>query len=282
MRRGLKLVILIGATLMTAAVAALASVAANAATGSEVRWWPSWLPSMTDNYLRWLALSAVLVAGAGLFLWWAQRWYERTLVTLVPVAQRPHSWMVDRPDALNALVAALHRRRCSTTVLHGAGGFGKTTVAQMARCDRRVLRRFGGRMYWVTLGRDARRGALVEKVNDLVRQIDPARAHPFTDPKQAAEHLAAVLGAGPRRLIILDDVWFDDQLDAFPVAGRCVRLVTTRLPSLASGQAIPVEVDRMSLDQASRVLTADLADVLPRGERCLRIAHSEPVGPAAI
>src|SRR2546421_194522 len=85
----------------------------------------------------------------------------------------------------------------------GGGGWGKTTVARLVRSDRRVLRRFGGRVYWVTLGRDARRGVLVEKVNDLVRRVDPARAQPFIDVRQAAEHLAAVLADGPRRLLIL-------------------------------------------------------------------------------
>ena len=69
------------------------------------------------------------------------------------------------------------------------------------RADKRVLRRFGGRVFWVTLGRDVRRGRLVEKVNDLVKRIDGGRAQPFTDVRQAAEHLAAVLAEGPRRLI---------------------------------------------------------------------------------
>ena len=44
-----------------------------------------------------------------------------------------------------------------------------------------------------------------------------------------------MLAKGPRRLLILDDVWTEEQLAAFPVAGRCARLVTTRNPSLAAG-----------------------------------------------
>ncbi|GAA4158528.1 hypothetical protein GCM10022251_33600 [Phytohabitans flavus] len=212
--------------------------------------------------LWWLAGSTVAVAASGLLVWWAQHRYERGLVSLVPVAQRPESWVVDRPVEVDQIVAALRRGDGGTvgitTAVHGAGGFGKTTVAKLVRADRRVLRRFRGRVYWVTLGRDVRKGALVTRVNDLVRQVNPGRAESFTDLRQAAEHLAAVLALGSRRLIILDDVWFEDQLDAFPMAGRCARLVTTRVPSLVRAQGIPVKVDQMSEAQARAVLTADM------------------------
>ncbi|MEV0724315.1 NB-ARC domain-containing protein [Micromonospora purpureochromogenes] len=238
-------------------------MALNVATGDTAKWFPT----MEQHYLRWLAGSVLMVAAPGLCVWWAQRRYEQALVALVPAAQRPESWMVDRPAELTAIVGAL-RRRCGgtvgiTTAVHGAGGFGKTTLARLVRADPRVLRWFGGRVYWVTLGRDVRRGGLVEKINDLVQLVDPARAHPFTDVRLAAEHLAAVLADGPRRLVILDDVWFDDQLKAFPVGGRCARLVTTRLPSLVTGQTMSVKVDQMSPEQARRLLTADLPQPPP-------------------
>ncbi len=145
-----------------------------------------------------------------------------------------------------------------TTAVHGAGGFGKTTVAKMVRADRRVLRRFRGRVYWVTLGRDVGKQALAGLVNGLIAQVEPDRAVTSTDARQAAEQLAAVLAAGPRRLLVLDDVWSEEQLAAFPVAGRCARLVTTRIPSLATGAIVPVKVDQMSETQARALLPAGL------------------------
>ncbi|WLS43253.1 NB-ARC domain-containing protein [Micromonospora profundi] len=252
------------ATLVAGVATAVAGVALNAATGGTA----TWFPTMDQQYLWWLAGATGAVSVSGLLGWWAQRWYERGLVALVPAEQRPESLVVDRPAEIGQIVRALRRRRGAatvgiTTAVHGEGGFGKTTVARLVRADRRVLRRFAGRVYWVTLGRDARRGALVEKVNDLVRQIDPGRAQPFTDVRQAADHLAAVLADGPRRLVILDDVWFDDQLGAFPVAGRGARLVTTRKASLLAGQSVPVKVDQMSQEQAQKVLTAGLQPVPP-------------------
>jgi hypothetical protein len=67
---------------------------------------------------------------------------------------------VDRPAEVNQIVRALRTGSPGTTVgittaVHGAGGFGKMTVARLVRADRPVLRRFGGRVYWVALGRDA-------------------------------------------------------------------------------------------------------------------------------
>ena len=41
-------------------------------------------------------------------------------------------------------------------------------------------------------------------------------------------------------------------------AGRCARLVTTRIPSLATGASVPVEVDQMSEQQARALLSAGL------------------------
>ncbi|MBB2943142.1 WD40 repeat protein [Actinoplanes lutulentus] len=251
------------AGVLTAVATALSAVAINVATGGDA----PWFPTMEDHPLRWTAISVPSLALGAWLLWWTQRGYESSRATLIPAAPPPEPWMVDRPRELTAIVRALRRRRGVTvgitTAVHGAGGFGKTTIARMVRADARVSRHFGRRVYWVTLGRDARRGALVEKINDLVKQIDPARAQPFTDVRQAADHLAAVLAAGPRRLIILDDVWDDDQLAAFPVAGRSARLVTTRVATLVAGGAIPVKVDRMSPVQSRRVLTADLPQPLP-------------------
>jgi NB-ARC domain len=130
-----------------------------------------------------------VVAGVG-----AQRWYDRGPSVLVPAVPRPEPWVVDRPGEVGQVVAALRRRAGTvgiTTAVHGAGGFGKTTVAKMVRADRRVLRRFGGRVYWVTLGRDVGRQALAGLVNDVLGQVEPGRAVTFTDARQAGQHLAS-------------------------------------------------------------------------------------------
>ena len=256
--RGFQLALVAGAGVLAAAAGTVLAIAVNVATGGSARWFPT----MERYPLWWTAGATVTVAGAGLLMYKVQRWYDSRLRELIPAVQQPEPWVVDRPAEVNQIVAALRRPRGGTvgitTTVNGAGGFGKTTVAKIVRADRRVLRRFRGRLYWVTLGRDVHKQALVGLVNDLLTQLQPDRPGTFTSAQQAADHLAAVLNTGPRWLLILDDAWSDDQLALFPIAGRCTRLVTTRNPSLAIGASVPVRIDQMSQTQALAVLSAGL------------------------
>src|ERR1022692_3066653 len=262
MVRWWRLALLVLAGMAAAAAGTVLAVVVNVATGGTA----AWFPAAGRHPLTWTAGATAAVAGASLLVWGAQRWYERGLAVLVPAVQRPEPWVVDRPAEVGQVVAALRRRGGTvgiTTAVQGAGGFGKTTVAKLVRADRRVLRRFRGRVFWVTLGRDVTKQALAGLVNGLIARVEPGRAVTFTDARQAGEHLAAVLATGPRRLLVLDDVWSQDQLAVFPVAGRCARLVTTRIPSLTAGAAVPVGVDQMSLTQARALLGAGLPPLPP-------------------
>ena len=79
-----------------------------------------------------------------------------------------------------------------------------------------------------------------------------------------ARRLGALLDAGPRRLLVLDDVWEPEQLAPFTAGGRrCARLVTTRVPGLLGGRAVSVLVDQMSPGQARALLTSGLPPLDP-------------------
>lgn len=273
-RRWWRIGLVVVAFVASAAAATIAGVALNVATGGS----SPWLPAVQAHPLWWTVAGSLASAGTGVSGWWVQRLADRGLARLVPAERRPESWVVDRPDEVGRVVTALCVRRRSTvgitTAVQGAGGFGKTTVARLVGADRRVLHRFGGRVYWVVLGRDVRaRAAIADKVNDLIAQLDPERAVTFTDPSQAGQHLAALLAAGPRRLLILDDVWYAEQEAAFPVGGRCARLVTTRVPSLVAGQCVPIRVDQVSPEQARTLLTAGLPP-LPDGVLSALVAET--------
>ena len=119
-------------------------------------------------------------------------------------------WVVDRPaeagQVVTALMAGGGRPVGITTGLHGAGGFGKTTLARVVCADRRVRRRFRGGIFLVTVGRDVRGAAAVAaKVNDVIKAMAGEEAT-FTDPDLAGGRLGALLNAGPRRLLVVDDV----------------------------------------------------------------------------
>ena len=135
----------------------------------------------------------------------------------------------------------------------------------MVCADRRVRRRFGGRVYLVTVGRDVRgAAAIAAKVNDVIKLVAPGEDATFTDPQLAGARLGSLLDAGPRRLLVLDDVWEPEQLAPFTEGGtRCARLVTTRVPELLAGRGTAVRVDQMSPEQARALLTSGLPPLDP-------------------
>lgn len=201
------------------------------------------------------------------------------LAGVVAVAPRPtrapsgsvhelQDWMVPRPAEMSAVLDALLAAGTGTvgvtTGLHGVGGFGKTTLAQMVCADPAVRRSFGSRVFQVTMGRDVREpAAIAAKVNEVIRLVTDEDAT-FADPDLAGQRLGARLDSGPRRLLFIDDVWYLEQLKPLANGGRrCVRLVTTRVPGLLTGRGISVPVDQMSVDQARTLLTAGLPPLDP-------------------
>ena len=149
MVRWWRLALLVLAGVLVAAAGTVLAVAVNVATGGTA----TWFPAVQRHPLWWTAGGTAAVAAGSLLVWGAQRWYDRGFSVLVPAVQRPEPWVVDRPGEVGQIVAALCGGTVGiTTTVHGAEGFGKTTVAKMVRADRRVLRRFGGRVFWVTLG----------------------------------------------------------------------------------------------------------------------------------
>jgi WD40 repeat protein len=170
--------------------------------------------------------------------------------------------VVARPEEAGQVVSALlggeGRTVGVTTGLYGAGGFGKTTLARLVCADRRVRRRFRGGVFVVTVGRDTRGAAAIAgKVSEVLKALGVEAA--FTDPDLAGSRLGALLESGPRRLLVIDDVWEPGQLAPFIVGGRrCARLVTTRVPGLLGERSVAVRVDQMSAGQARALLTARL------------------------
>ncbi|GAA5191460.1 hypothetical protein GCM10023322_48890 [Rugosimonospora acidiphila] len=240
-----------------------AAIALHAASGSAGNW-PWRLDAVRTRPLAWSAgvTSAAIVASAttaGMLRWWADRKSSRA----VPALQRPKGWVLSRSDEVNQVVTALTgggRPVGPTIALEGAEGFGKTTVAKLVRTHRRVLRHFGQRVFWVTLGREVMSAAAIaEKVNDVIKLLDPGRTETFTDPRQAGEHLATLLDTGPPCLLILDDVCYPQQLVPFTAGGRqCSRLLTTRVPVALDEHGVTVPVGQLPANRARTLLTRNL------------------------
>ncbi|MFD0373482.1 NB-ARC domain-containing protein [Streptomyces sp. NPDC127114] len=244
---------------IAAAVAVLASLAANAATSADR--WPGVLDRIRRQPWWWVAgLAAVAVLVAAVTAWRQERGAAVAGDPSPPSPPTVPDWVVDRAERARTVKAVCRGRTVAiTTSLEGAGGFGKTVLARAVAASPRVRRRFRGRIYTVTIGRDVRgRAAIAAKVAEATRFIT-GDTTAFDDPGLAGEHLGRLLDQRPRTLLVLDDVWDAEQLDPFLRGGaRCVRLVTTRVPGALPSGTDRVRVDEMSPDQARAVLTWEL------------------------
>jgi hypothetical protein len=177
------------------------------------------------------------------------------------MAPHPTHELVDRPELMAAAVAKLltgasdGRTVALTTALQGAGGFGKTTVA--AQLCHKLKAEFPAGILWVTIGQQTGGAELAAKINDLCFHLCGMRPT-LVDPEQAGHHLGRLLGE-EQRLLVIDDIWWPEQLAPFLVGGsRCMRLVTTRIPSTLPNDCDLVHVDAMTEREAMRLLSQRL------------------------
>ncbi|WP_330481489.1 NB-ARC domain-containing protein [Streptomyces sp. NBC_00724] len=184
-----------------------------------------------------------------------------------PPVKRVDDWVVGRAEADEVIAAVCSQAGGAvgiTTALEGAGGFGKTTLAQIVCASHQVRQHFAERVYVVAMGRDVRLKAdIAKKVGEATRFITED-VTPFDDPDLAGAHLGRLLDqhSDHRFLLVIDDVWNEEQLSPFLMGGhRCVRLVTTRRPESLPPAAKRIRVDEMSTDQARKVLTWKLPPI---------------------
>jgi len=169
---------------------------------------------------------------------------------------------VPRPAEYHALKEAVLSMRGGTavgvtTALRGAGGYGKTTLANYLCRDPEVRFEFTDGILRVEIGKE--RNDVTGCIVDLVEKLDPnARRPGFQDVETAAEHLGELIGEA-RLLLVIDDVWREAQLRPFlRGAPNCVRVVTTRLPQVLPKSYKAIDVDEMSAEEATGLVSANL------------------------
>jgi NB-ARC domain/TIR domain/WD domain, G-beta repeat len=116
------------------------------------------------------------------------------------------------------------------TSLHGAGGFGKTTLAKDLCADPKIEEAFDDGILWVTLGETPDvREALANLYEELM--VETAG---FSDEEQAVQRLRPML-EDRNLLIVIDDVCSVDHIKRFLQLGdRATLLFTTRHMQVAA------------------------------------------------
>jgi WD40 repeat protein len=154
-----------------------------------------------------------------------------------------------------------------TAALRGAGGYGKTTLAEALAHDPDIQDAYFDGILWVVLGEKPER--LLSILTDQIELLTGER--PGLETIHAA---AGKLGEamGDRRiLLIVDDAWREQDLRPFLQGGpNCVRLVTTRIDKVLPNKAVRQRVDAMQADEALQLLGSGLPpDQISRGRRSL-------------
>ncbi len=150
-----------------------------------------------------------------------------------------------------------------TTALRGAGGFGKTAIAQALAWDERVHRIFPDGVLWTIMGEGLTEGKgltedeRLEKIRDLLDDWTGKRPDIGTI-ERAGYRLRTTL-EDTRVLVIIDDVWSSKDVEPFRGLGPgTALLITTRKRRTLPTDCKCVDVDAMSLEEAVKLLASDL------------------------
>jgi WD40 repeat protein/DNA-binding winged helix-turn-helix (wHTH) protein len=167
------------------------------------------------------------------------------------MAPDPPRGFVERHEQTALLKAHLLESRASLVALKGAGGFGKTAIANRLCRDPDVRAAYCDGILHVELGESP--DNLATRVADLVEVLTGERSGLQTVGALSAA-LASALGER-RCLLVVDDAWREQDLLPFLQGGlNTTRLVTTRLDHILPADARRVAIDAMQAEEAVALL----------------------------
>ncbi|CAM9244996.1 unnamed protein product, partial [Ectocarpus sp. 12 AP-2014] len=173
----------------------------------------------------------------------------------------PRSSYVERAavqEVADGLTAPEDSRAPYTVV--GMGGGGKSVLASAVVRKRSVREHFRGGIFWVRVGKGAK-NSLQALLQGLAREMGAAPTdaphavpHVLDSLEKVQQHLAAVASTCTcQRLVVLDDVWEREVVDAFVPLGVKV-LLTTRDRSVVGVPAGRLELGDMTEEEALELL----------------------------
>ncbi|CBJ26207.1 NB-ARC and TPR repeat-containing protein [Ectocarpus siliculosus] len=190
----------------------------------------------------------------------------------VPVGalELPHSSYVERAavqEVADGLTNPEEPRTPYTVV--GIGGGGKSVLASAVVRMPSVREHFRGGISWVRVGRGAK-NSLLPLLQGLAREVGAAPTdaphgvpHALDSLEQVQQHLAAVASTrNSPRLVVLDDVWEREVVDAFVPLGFKL-LLTTRDRSIVCDPAGRLELGDMTEEEALELLRKTSGTVDP-------------------
>lgn len=171
-----------------------------------------------------------------------------------------------------ALLAPTEWPGASSTAVYGAGGYGKSLIAQELSDDQEIQARFSGGIYWLQFGlidsRDENTG--IVRLSEAIDRMLGAQYLSAERPSLTWENrdsdiltLLRVLPEGPL-LLVADDVWTEGQLswlDELP--DHVSVLITTRRQSVVRRAANEVSIKRLTDELSYKLLSHGMGEIPP-------------------
>lgn len=178
--------------------------------------------------------------------------------TMVPRPDR----FVRRQEYLQVVEALLGAAKSTAAVaLRGAGGSGKTALAQAVCWNEQVQRAYPNGILWVQMKEDLDEPDRLARVLDVIRAWTGKEPPAFETIDGASAHLRRLLDELSDKekpvLLVVDDAWTPE--DVTPFQGlRAVLLITTRDNRTLPAGTVSFEVETMQPSEAVELLGASL------------------------
>jgi WD40 repeat protein len=184
------------------------------------------------------------------------------------MAPEPPRGFVDRPELMAVLKSNLFDAKgdavALTVALKGAGGFGKSALANHFCHDADVQHAYVDGILHVEIGEKP--DDLLTRIADLVEILTGERPGLQTLGAASAK-LSEALGER-RYLFVIDDVWHEQDLRPFLQGGpHITRIITTRLDHILPADALIIRVDAMRVEEGVDLLAVGLPEHQSRAER---------------
>ena len=171
-----------------------------------------------------------------------------------PIPKEPPPGFVPRPEEFEQAKRQLlqnhgHGSIALSTALSGAGGYGKTTLAQALCADQEIRNAFADGIFWIDIGQTPN---ILGGLGSLYKELTGAKLA-TVDQREASAMVAKEL-ENRWALLVIDDVWQRGHLKAFLDAAPCKRLITTRVVEILDEDVDLVRVDEMGPGQAVELL----------------------------
>jgi WD40 repeat protein len=144
--------------------------------------------------------------------------------------------------------------------LEGMGGSGKTTLAASVVGQGSIAALFPSGVFWLTVGRDRFGDRLSSYICEVVQALTGTYFAANDLAVASSALIDALSGSAKPVLLVLDDVWTDEQITYLLRGGATVsRLVTSRNNLGVLQNAHKLELSMMSRDEAVETLFSDIS-----------------------